>query len=218
MADEALEEPSDESLLERSVADGTVAQARDAAAGTLVSRHTPGALRFARRLLGRTHAAEDAVQEAWMRAFAAGISPAEGHPTPGPRPGFRGEASFRSYFFVILRRVCYSKLDRDPGRREVPLAPAPGKGGEPCSTILQGDRPGRTASPLEAAVASEEAATLEKALAGLPPADRSMVHLVYVEGFRVKEAARVLGLGYAAARARLHRALVKLKDAITSGI
>lgn len=59
----------------------------------LVRRHQEGAWRFAVTLLGSPDEAEDAVQEAFFRAFR-GIR------------SFRGAAAFRTWLFAICRRAC----------------------------------------------------------------------------------------------------------------
>jgi RNA polymerase sigma-70 factor (ECF subfamily) len=65
----------------------------------LVERLHPRALRFARRMLGDDHDAEDAVQEAFVRVWQA-------------LPRFRVGAPFEPWFFKVLGNRCRTALDR----------------------------------------------------------------------------------------------------------
>ena len=65
----------------------------------LVRRHKENAWRFALALLGSPHEAEDAVQEAFLRAFR-GID------------SFRGDAAFRTWLLAICRRACLDLIAR----------------------------------------------------------------------------------------------------------
>lgn len=69
----------------------------------------------------------------------------------------------------------------------------------------------------DAASAEDEAFCDENARAVLAPlgaVDRQLMTLVQLEGFRADEAAAVVGLSAAAARARLSRARAKLRDLV----
>ena len=78
---------SDEELAER-------AKAGDASAfELLVRRHQEAAWRFALAILGSPHDAEEAAQEAFVRAYRGLHS-------------FRAESSFRTWLFTICRRAC----------------------------------------------------------------------------------------------------------------
>jgi RNA polymerase sigma-70 factor (ECF subfamily) len=66
-------------------------------------------------------------------------------------------------------------------------------------------------TPIEAALRREAASALEAALAGLAEDDREIVAFVYLGGMQVKDAAAAVGITPDAARARLHRALERLR-------
>lgn len=53
--------------------------------------------------------------------------------------------------------------------------------------------------------------SIQRALAGLEPAARSLLEKRYVEGLTIAEAAKALGITYSAAAVRLFRALQRLK-------
>ena len=77
-----------------------VQQAREgdvAAFELLVRRHAVGAWRFARSVLDDDFAAEEAVQDAFLRAHR-GLD------------GFRCEAAFSTWLLTIVRRACLDRL------------------------------------------------------------------------------------------------------------
>ncbi|MGH9868217.1 MAG: RNA polymerase sigma factor [Candidatus Polarisedimenticolia bacterium] len=81
----------------------------------LYRRHTPVLYLMALRLMGGAgRGAEDAVQEAWIRALRGLTS-------------FRWEASLRTWLTGITIRVCQESLRRQAGRSE-PLPPEAGWG------------------------------------------------------------------------------------------
>ena len=76
----------------------------DRAFTTLVDRHAPACLRFARRMLGERADAEDAAQETFVRAFRALHS-------------YDDSTPFRTWLFAILVNRCRTALSRR-SRRE----------------------------------------------------------------------------------------------------
>lgn len=78
---------------------GRAAAGDEAAFELLVRRHQDAAWRYALSILRSEQEAEEAVQEAFVRAFR-GIGT------------FRGESAFRTWLFAICRRVCSERLAR----------------------------------------------------------------------------------------------------------
>jgi len=86
----------------------------------IVRRHTNAVWRLARSVLHDDFAAEEAVQDTFLKAHR-GLS------------GFRAEASLRTWLLSICHRVCIDRL-RQPRAKVVPLDRARGlgaTGGEP---------------------------------------------------------------------------------------
>ena len=84
-----------------------------------------------------------------------------------------------------------------------------------CKDLLKSSRFRRTA-PLEEAErvpapALGEEHPVWQAVEGLPPGERILVYLFYVEGYGLEEAAQLCGCSYAAARKRLSRARERLR-------
>ena len=153
-------------------------QALRAAFDRLLIEHQNAALRLALRLLsGDRGAAEDVVQEAFIRAFKA-------------LGRFRGDASLKTWFNQILVRECYRYL-RSPWRRWF--------AGE---RIEEDDLPGRApaADPgLERRI--------EEALSNLSAHQRTVFVLVHLEGYSITEAAELMGRSPGTLKSHLHRAL-----------
>lgn len=69
----------------------------EAAFELLVRRHAPAAWRLSRSMLGDDFAADEAVQDAFLKAHRA-------------LPRFRGDAAFGTWLLAIARRVCLDRL------------------------------------------------------------------------------------------------------------
>jgi RNA polymerase sigma-70 factor (ECF subfamily) len=98
----------------------------------LVQRHQATVYNVARRLLGNDDEAQDAAQDAFVRALAA-------------LPGFRGESSFRTWICRIVTRLCFDQL------RARPLRPVSLK--ESDSAVADGEENILARAALEKAIA-----------------------------------------------------------------
>ncbi|MBI5545055.1 MAG: RNA polymerase sigma factor [Deltaproteobacteria bacterium] len=76
-----------------------------------LSAYGPELLRFAAAMLRSLDAAEDAFAEACEKIWAG-------------LPSFRRDASFRTWAFVVVRRVCFDHLRCPRARRQAPLSAA----------------------------------------------------------------------------------------------
>ena len=149
-----------------------------AAFNRVVLRHQDAVYALAYRFLGERQAAEDAAQEAFLRAYRS-------------LARFRG-GSARSWLLTIVANVARDELRRRRRRPELPLEPdrddAPARG-EPVD---------RGPTPEEQLLAdsgrTELRAALEAALATLPEAWRMTVLLTDVHGLPHEEVARATGV------------------------
>ncbi len=151
----------------------------------IVARHQDGAWRLAYRFSGDAGDAQDLVQEAFLRLLAAAER-------------YRPLASFRTYFYRILTRLC---LDHARKRRPVHMETVPEMadgGPAPDERLLRGER--------EAAV--------RQALAALPERDRLAVVLRYFEGCSAQEMAEVLGTSAKGVERLLARARGRLRPVL----
>jgi len=141
---------------------------------------------IAANLLGSTADAEDAVQEAFLKAYRGAA-------------GFRSGAAVATWLFRILVNACYDQLRARRRRAEGPL-PSPEELG--ASRASENDHPLRLA--------------LESALAGLPERERTAFLLCEVEGFSHREASEILDVPEATSRTLLYRAKRQLQRGLSA--
>jgi RNA polymerase sigma-70 factor (ECF subfamily) len=167
-----------------------VAEARarvsDEAFSSFVEKRRERALRIAFRLLGGdAAAAEDAAQNAFLRAYR-GLAK------------FRGESTLDTWFHSILVREVHRQR-RWRGLRQL-LSLESDEVPEPADPRPEGD-------PV---LRRRIAAALER----LSAAQRETFVLVHLEGFSISEAAAVLGKAPGTLKSHLHRALVSLRESL----
>ena len=157
----------------------------------VVRRHQHRVYNLAYRMLRRHEDAEDATQEAFLRAFEA-------------MPRFRGEAAVGTWICRIAANLCLSWL-RSKARRVEVAADA--------VALVEGQEEAGDAGRNELVRATRGA------IARLPPKYRLAVVAHYLEGRSYEEAARVAGVGVRTLKTRLYRArkLLRrmLRDAVT---
>jgi len=167
---------------------GTVAAAREGdreAFTAILLRYDAGLRDLAWRLLGDPQLMDDALQSAYLKAFAA-------------IAGFRGDSSIGTWLFRIAYTTCLDVLRRGKGAVLVPLDEAP----EPADPA--GDAGERLA-------ARESVA---RALSTLSPDQRAAVVLVDQEGFDYKSAATILDVPVGTLSSRLTAAREALREAL----
>jgi len=150
----------------------------------LVDRHLQPCLRFATRMLGGRHDAEDVTQEALLRAYRALAT----YDTAG---------SFRTWLFAILVNRCRtSLLQRSRYVRRVVTDE------DVMHNAVSGDD----------AAATELRIEIERALALLEPDQREAFLLKHVEQLGYDEIAAVTGAGVSALKMRVKRACERLQE------
>jgi RNA polymerase sigma-70 factor, ECF subfamily len=175
------------------------AKAGDAAAFTAVVRHYDHRLRaLAFRLLGDRAAMDDALQEAYVKAFRA-------------LPGFREDAGLGTWLYRITYRACVD-LQRREGRHHTSPFVRPGAAG-----AAAGREPTATGAAADPASTAAHRTDLQRALAALPVDQRAAVLLVDAEGLDYDAAAEVLGVAPGTIASRLSRARAALRTALAEG-
>ncbi len=154
-----------------------------AAFGQLVSRHQSSAWNAAYRFLGNAADAEDIAQEAFLKILDAADR-------------YRPTASFRTYLYRIVARLCFDLSRRKRVRRHEPLSDLAANGPSP-----EGDL-----------IVDERAAAVRQALDALPAAQRMAVVLRYYEDLGYREIAAVLKTTLKGAERLLARARATLED------
>jgi RNA polymerase sigma-70 factor (ECF subfamily) len=152
----------------------------------LVRRYRDRYAGYATRLLGSVDAAEDAMQEALIRAY-------------DNLGQCRDPANFRGWFFLILRNSCYAEA-RARRRHEdhEPLNEA----------ALVADGAGRPDSAMEE---TERRQDLERALWRLTEEQREVFVLKHYEGLPYEEIAKRTAVPVSSLKMRMHRAYDRLR-------
>jgi RNA polymerase sigma-70 factor (ECF subfamily) len=171
----------DESLMEE------VRRGSPEAFRILYDRHHRSVFNFLLRFLGDRRAAEDLLQETFLRMFTH-------------RDAYRPIAAFRTWLFTIARNLLIDRRRRAGGRPESPEDEIVQEVADPS--------PG----PLAALEGRELGERLQIAVDRLPPFQREVVLLSRFAGLSHEEIARVTGASRPAVRVALHRALRRLRD------
>ena len=153
----------------------------------LVTMYQHRVFGVALRMLGNAAEAQEAAQEAFLRAHR-GLAK------------FRGDAKLSTWLYAITSRLCLNRLAS--GERRLV------RQGE--ETLLRLADDGRR--PDAALERSELEAALHRAIAELPEERRIVVVLRDLEGLSYEEIAQVLDLELGTVRSRLHRARADLKE------
>jgi len=148
----------------------------------LVLRHQAEAWRVAYRFTGDAAEAEDLAQESFLRILDAA-------------PRYRPTATFRTYFYRVLTRLCL-----DHRRKKRPIL------AEPFLDAAD-DAP----SPSQQASQAERKAVIQAALDALSPDYRMAVVLRYFEGLSGAEMAEAMGRSVKAVERLLARAKAALE-------
>jgi RNA polymerase sigma factor (sigma-70 family) len=157
---------------------------------TLVRRYQDLAYRTARLITGSPADAEDATQEALVKAWYA-------------LDRFRARAPFRPWLLSIVANEARNR--RRSGRRQDDLA-----------LRVAGARPSGDAapSPEAAALEDEQRRTLLEAVTAMPERDRLVIAARYFLELSERETAEVLGCRPGTVKSRMSRALARLRVAL----
>lgn len=135
--------------------------------------------------------AQDALQDAWLRAYNSFQS-------------FEGRSSFSTWLTRIVINSALMILRRNRNRREVSADEGGG------SSLIH-EIPDCSLNPEQSLLQSEQKAILEETIGALGPRIRVMIELGPLQERPSKEAARRLGISLQAAKARLFHARAALR-------
>ena len=156
-----------------------VAAARDGdldAFEALVRRHTPVVYAHAFRIFGERTAAEDAVQEVFVKVYRS-------------LEGFNERARFSTWLYRVARNTCLDML-RAGRRRPVPIDPLD------IRSTVAGDMGDQVAL----------STTIELAMRAMVPEDRDALSAVALYGLSYAEAGEALGVPTGTVKSRVFRA------------
>ena len=148
----------------------------------LVRRYQTAVYRVCYRILGNAHDAEDAAQEAFIRAYDRLTS-------------FQGRSAFKTWMTRLAVNVSLNELDRR-------------KPFNPLMDVHESPGPG----PEAEAVRSEAATEVQDALQQLRPNHRAAVVLRDLEGVSYREIAKHLEVPEGTVKGWVHRGRQELKE------
>jgi RNA polymerase sigma-70 factor (ECF subfamily) len=180
---------------------GRLDAARDRFA-ELLTRHQRRALRIALHYLRNAADADEAVQDAFVKAYMHIGT-------------FREELPFEVWFTRILINGCLDRL-KSRRRRErwiaTPQVDASGTERDPAEYL-----PSRGPSPEDYVLAEERRRQLNAALVELPERQRLVFVLSHLEGRTSREVSAVTGLNESTVRVHLFRAIRRLRGLLAPG-
>ena len=187
---DAADRPTDELLT------AELARDLDASFEALVLAHQDRLYTIALRVLGDPHDAEEAAQDALVKAYRA---------LAGYEPARVRELRLRGWLATIVLNLCRSKVTRRAARGAAPLT----LDREDGSLLV----PAAPAPHGPAAIAERRAARDRWAarLAALPRSYRSAVVLRHVDGLSYPEVAVALGRPEGTVKAQVHRGIEMLR-------
>ncbi|MDP2054774.1 MAG: sigma-70 family RNA polymerase sigma factor [Acidobacteriota bacterium] len=188
-----MPDAQDESLIDLELARRAGGGDREAFAA-LVARHQASVYRLARHVSGTRDEAEDVLQQTFLSAWQ-GVS------------RFRGASSVRTWLLTIARNAAVTRRVR-AAREPIDATPLDDLG-------IRAGWGGP--NPEQLAVAAEQRDRLATALARLAPDEREILTLRDLEGLAGEDVAAMLGLTTAAMKSRLHRARLRLAEAVRGG-
>ncbi len=173
-------------LSDEQIVDSVLGGDTDAFA-VLVARYTARYARFAVRMLGSREDGEEALQDAFVRAYRA----------LGKRDR---DSAFGPWFHSILVNQCRSVATRRASRLKL---------------VVHDDSALEKAVAPEAAPAEVARSVVEIAVAKLDPAQREVFLMKYVEEMSYDEIAAVTGVGVSALKMRVKRTADRLRELMT---
>jgi RNA polymerase sigma factor (sigma-70 family) len=163
--------------------------------------HLRAAHTLALHLMRSSADAEDAVQDAYMRAYRA-LHQLEG-------------ADIKPWLLTIVRNVCYRRLqERKRGGNVISLDEALG----PRSTVSVRpvDFASKDPDPEQAAISASDHAMLRQAIGAMPPVFREVIVLRELEELSYRQIADVIGAPVGTVMSRLSRAREELRQVLTA--
>ena len=164
----------------------------------LVRRYERELYSYLRRYLGSAEMAEDVFQATFLQVHLK-------------FDRFDENRRFRPWLYTVATNQAIDAQRRNKRHRMVSLD-------RPVSAdnvdigalvdLLEGDE----RDPLENVSQLERGQWVQEALDGLSESMRSVVHLVYYQGMKYREAAEILDIPVGTVKSRLHAAIIKLYD------
>ena len=154
--------------------------------GELVRRHRKGVINVVYRMCGDANLAEDAAQEAFIRAWQH-------------LPGYRPRSPFRNWVYRIATNAALDVLRRERETVDVDTLPLASPYEGPEATVER----------------CERGECVRQAVLALPPASRAVLVLREYEDLSYREIADTLAIPIGTVMSRLNYARNRLREALT---
>src|SRR6202789_2360337 len=161
----------------------------------LWTRHSNTAFKMAYRIMGNRDDAEDAIQDAWMKAYVH-------------LKTFDGRAKFSTWLTRITINSALMTLRKKRAHRETRMEVTNGETWQYWKITDQ------TKDVEELYAGNERIENLRQAICLLRPSLRNVVEIHQLNDRSVKEIAELAGLSFAATKSRLRRARIILRGAL----
>lgn len=170
----------------------------------LLARHEKPVWNFLRRFSRDAEAAEDLLQEVFLRVVKDAQETAA---------VWKGEAKFSTWLYTIARNLCIDRSRRAAHRQAASLDS--GGSAEAESTETLHDRIASSDAPADAVLADRQAARrIDRAVAELPDEQREVFLMREVMEMPFAEIAAVVGASEPTVKSRMRYALEKLRAAL----
>lgn len=159
----------------------------------LINRHKDRGMTLAMRMLKNREEAEEALQDAFVRAFNA-------------LPRFEWKSSFSTWFYRILYNVCATQLSRRGEDIHVPLDSPEGESGF--------DLPAEDLMPDEQYESDEFESLVTREIEALPSLYSSVCTLFFLQDMSYDQIVEITGLPLGTVKVRLFRGRMLLRQAV----
>lgn len=195
-------EEKDESVAEKEILD-LMRSDKSRAFDLMVDVYGPMLYRYARRMCGNNHDADDSLQETFLIAQEKFGQ-------------FRQEGKLRNWLFRITGNSCLQRHRKSKGQVASELRLDDIMPTQEPSYEDAADGPSSTwqKDPVEQLLDSEMMGRLEEAVAKIPVTNRSVLILRDLEGLSTRETAEALDITEEAVKVRLHRARAFIRNTI----
>ncbi len=164
----------------------------------LVERHKDRGMTVAVRMLKNHHDAEEALQDAFVRAFRA-------------LPSFQGKSSFATWFYRIVYNVCSTMLSKRGSEHFDSLD-------DQDEEIMVHEISSRDDTPDIQLESEEFHSLIKREIDGMEKDYAIMLTLFYLNNFGYDEIVEITGLPLGTVKNRLFRARTQLRNAVMKKI
>lgn len=162
--------------------------------GILCTQSAGMVFNIARRIMPTNEDAEDVVQESFQLAFTH-------------LKNFRGDSRFSTWLTRIVTNAALMRLRKNNVRRELPLD----ESSESQRYLSRVDVEDQSLNPEQLYAQKERLWLLGKALSELTPGTRRAIELRELDERSTEETARMMGISFAAVKARVFHGRLKLR-------